>query len=65
MLALPQQLFDNAAMHVGQAEVATAEAMDELLVVDAQGVERRGVQVMHVDLVLGGEVAELVGRSGS
>ena len=47
--------------HVGQAEVAALEAEGEPLVVDAQQVEHRGVQVVDVDHVLDGVVAELVG----
>src|SRR5260221_434204 len=41
----------------------TALAVGEPLVVEAQEVQDGGVQVVHVDLVLHGLVAELVGRS--
>ena len=50
-------------MHVGQAEVAAGVAVGELLVVEAQQVQDRGVQVVDVDLVLDGLEAELVGRA--
>ena len=48
-------------MHVGQAEVAAGVAVGELLVVEAQQVQDRGVQVVDVDVVLDGLEAELVG----
>jgi len=35
-------------MHVGQAVVAALEAVGELLVVEAEQMEQRRVQVVHV-----------------
>ena len=49
--------------HVGQPEVAALEAVGQPLVVDAEQVQHRGVQVVDVDDVLDGVVAELVGRA--
>ena len=51
----------HVAGHVGQAEVAALEAVGELRVVDAQQVQHRGVQVVNVDGVFDGGVAQLVG----
>ena len=48
-------------MDVGQAEVAAGVAVGEGLVVEAEEVEDRGVEVVDVDLVLDGLEAELVG----
>ena len=58
---LRDQLLHHLAVHVGQAEVAAGVAVGELLVVEAQQVQDRGVQVVDVDLVLHGLEAELVG----
>ena len=46
-------------MNVGQAEVAARVAVRKALVVESQQVEQRGVQVMHVNLVLLRAEAEL------
>ena len=48
-------------MHIGEAEVAAVVAEGEFLVVQAELVEDRRVQVVHVDFVLDREVAEVVG----
>ncbi len=48
---------------VGQAEVAAVEAVGQLRVVEAHQVQDRGVDVVDVDSVLDGLVAELVGGS--
>ena len=45
----------------GEFGVEAAEGVGELLVVDAEAVEHRGVQVAEVDGVLGDVVAEVVG----
>ena len=49
-------------MHVGQAEVAAGVAIGELLVVEAQEVQDRRVQVVNVDAIFDGVPAEFVGR---
>ena len=49
------------AVDVGQPHVAAAEAIGQPLVVDAQEVQHRGVQVVDLDLVLDGVVAVVVG----
>ena len=51
----------HAAVDIGQPEVAAAVAVGQPLVVDAQQVQDRGVQVVDVDAVLDGVHAELVG----
>ena len=56
-----QNRADHFAAHVGQPEVAALEAVGQPRVVDAQQVQDRGVQVVDVDRVLDGGVAELVG----
>ncbi|KAJ3049450.1 hypothetical protein HK102_012501, partial [Quaeritorhiza haematococci] len=50
---------DHVAVHVGQAEVAAGVAVGEPGVVEAEEVEDRGVEVVDVDDVLDGLVAEV------
>src|ERR1051325_782652 len=56
-----QDGFDNITVDVGEAEVAALETVGELLVIDAEKMEQRGVKVMDVHDVLDGVVAEFVG----
>ena len=58
-----QHLLHHPAVHVGQAEVAAGVAVGQLLVVEAEQVQHRRVQVVDVDLVLDRREAELVGRA--
>ena len=55
--------FTTRAVHVGQAEVAAGVAVGQPLVIEAQQVQDRRVQVVDVDLVLDGVVAVVVGRA--
>ena len=48
-------------MHVGQAEIAALEAVDELGMVEAEQVQNGRVEVMDMDLVRGGIEAKLIG----
>ena len=50
-------------MDVGQAEVAAGEAVGERLVVEAEQVQDRGLEIVDVDRVLGDVEAEVVGRA--
>src|SRR6516165_4481629 len=52
---------DDVAVDVGQAEVAPLESVREPLVVDAEEVEQRGLEVMHVDRVGRDADREVVG----
>jgi len=60
---LRQNLLHHFAVDISQAEVAAGVAVGELLVVDAEDVEDGGVEVVHMDFVFLGEVAEVVGGS--
>src|SRR5262249_10855006 len=55
-------VIHHTATHIGQAEVAAAIALGQLLVVDAQQMEDGRVQVVNVNAILDGVHAELVGR---
>ena len=50
-------------MHVGEAEVAALETVGEFLVIEAEEVEERGVEVVDVDFVFDDAEAEFVGRA--
>ena len=50
-------------MHVGQPAVDAVVAEGQLLVVDAEQVQHRGVHVVAVGRVLGGLVRPLVARA--
>ena len=49
------------SLDIGQAEIAAGVAVGQPFVVEAQQVQHRRVQVVDVDLVLGGVVAVVVG----
>ena len=53
----------HAAVHVRQAEIAAGVAVGKLLVIEAEQVKQRRVQIVHVDLVLRCREAELVRRA--
>ena len=48
-------------MNIRKAEIAALEAVGELLVFDAQLMENGGVEIVNVDDVFHGVVAEVVG----
>ncbi len=60
---LGQQLLHDVAKHVGQPERPALELVRQPGVVEAQAVQDRRLQVVDVDLVLDGVIAELVGRA--
>src|SRR5439155_5831393 len=64
-LASGEQVFDDVARHVGQAQVEPLEFHREPFVVDAEQVQDRGVQIVHVDDIFHRVVAEFVRRSVS
>ena len=49
------------SMHIGETEVTPLEAIGQLLVVDPQQMQHRGVEIVHVDRVLRDVVAEVIG----
>ena len=53
----PHQL----SMHIGQPVLASLVLEGQLLVVDAQQMENRRIEVMHMDRVLCNVVAEIIG----
>lgn len=55
--------MDDVAVHVGEAEAAAAIMIGQFLVVDAQEVEDRGLEIMHVDRVFDGLEAEIIGSA--
>ena len=49
-------------MHIGEAEIPTGVAVSELLVVEAEETQDRGMQVVDVHRLLHGFESELVRR---
>src|SRR5687767_1634860 len=58
-----EDVFDDVAVDVGEAEVSAGVAVGELFVVEAEEVKHGGVEVVDVDFVFGGFEAEFVGRT--
>ena len=56
-----KDLMDNVAFDIGQSEVPAGVAIGQLLVIQAEGVQESGVEVVDVDLVFGGVVTVIVG----
>ena len=46
-----QDVGDDLAVHIGEAEVAAAEAEGQAFMIQSHEVQDRGVQVMDVDFV--------------
>ena len=55
-----EQLPHHPTLHIGQAEIASLESMHKTLVIHPEAVKNRGVQIMHMDLVPGREIAVLI-----
>ena len=60
---LGEEVFDDVAMDIGEAEVTAAVSVGEFLVIEAEKVEHRRVEVVNVDLVFDGLKSEVVGRA--
>ena len=58
-----QQFADNMAMHIGQPELAARVEMGQPLVVDAELMQDRRLQVMHVDRLIDDMEPKVIGRS--
>ena len=61
MLPSGQDPRHNMSVNIGQAITAALEFVGETLVIDAEQVHDRGLQVMDVQAVRGDVVAELAG----
>ena len=58
---LRDDLLDDVAVDVGQAKVATCVTEGQPFMIDAQQVQYRGVKVVCVDSVFGGQNTVLIG----
>src|SRR4051794_13860709 len=58
---LSDDVVHDAAMHIGQPEVAAAVVIGQSLVIDAEQMEDRGVQIMNVDAIFNRMHAQLIG----
>ena len=59
----PDDLLHDVAVHIGQPHVAAAETEGQSLVIDAQQVQHRGVQVVNLDTVFDDLIAPFVRRT--
>jgi hypothetical protein len=48
-------------MHIGQAIIATAEVIGQLLMIEAEQMEHRSVKVMDMDFAIDGGSPKLIG----
>ena len=55
-----QNLFDDVSVNVSQSEVATLESVGQAFVVDPEQMQHGGVQVVDMDFVFHGAVAEFI-----
>src|SRR4051794_39836462 len=60
-IILRQNLLHHFPMHIRQPEISAGVAICELLVIEAEQVKDRRVEVVDVDLLLFGPEAEFVG----
>ena len=60
---LRDDIRNDLAVDVGQPEITPRVAVGQALVVEAHQSQQRRVQVVHVDGVIDGLEAELVGRA--
>ena len=58
-----QKLVYDLSGHIRQSKVAALESEGQLLVVDAEAVKHRGVQVVDVDTVFDDVISEIIGLS--
>src|SRR5690348_2712002 len=58
--SLRENWTDDVPAHVGQPEMTALEFVSQFGVIDAQAVEHRGVQIVHVHAILDHVVAEVV-----
>lgn len=55
-----ENIFDDRAGNIGQAEVAPLETVDQLRMLDSEQGEHRGVKVMDMHRVLDRRIAEFI-----
>src|SRR6185503_2874725 len=60
-----EQLVNDFAMDIGEAKIATLEAIGELRVIEPEQMQNGGMQVVHVHAVRGRVEAKLVGLAQS
>src|SRR5256884_6677298 len=59
--SLREDVFDHFAVDVRDAKVAALETIRQLLVVDAQAAQNRGVEIVNVDRIFDDIVAVIIG----
>ena len=56
-----ENVFDDAAVYVGETEVAALKAVGELFVVETQQVQNRGLQIVDMNFFPGDTEAKFIG----
>src|SRR5207249_8347560 len=59
-VSLSNNLIEDLSVHIRESERATLVAIGQLLVVEAQQMQHRGVQIMHVHQLLHDVVAKFI-----
>ena len=62
-MVLGEDLFDDFALYVGEAHLASVVGIGEAGVIEAEAMQHRGVDIVHRLLVLLGGEAEFVGAA--
>ena len=52
--------MNDVAMDIGQPEIAARVTVSQLLMIHAQQMQNRGMEIVQMDLVLGCEIAVIV-----
>ena len=55
-----ENFLHHMPAHIGETKRAAVKSVSELLMIEAELVENRRVQIVHVNFVLHGEMAEFV-----
>ena len=61
MESLRKYLLNDVSEHVGQAKIAAGLTIRQALVVEAEQVQQRGVEIMEMDRVLNRPKTEFIG----
>ena len=60
-LGSSQNFIHHLAFHIRQPEIAALETVGQLRVIEAETMENGGVQIVHVNLILGHVETEFIG----
>ena len=61
LVRLCQDILDDLAVHISQAEIASLMPECQLLVINAQAMQDRGIKIMDMNRILGHVIAKIIG----